>query len=238
MNDGERKYMAKRIPKWESELWSYVSKGDGEQCPLYNDCQYREKCGWCIGDHIAKIAQLLEDEKFNVAKYNFVKTEPKILGRPFQLVEKRADKCLRRGKVYGPPVPEELISQCDCSTERAVEIRRIPLKAYHGAIWRLEDRWIIQLKSGDMPEIQRHTLFHEAFHILAHSKGVPVFRRRGVKGGVFNEALADYFAACILMPREWVREKWAEVKDVDSMAKIFGVLKAAMWIRLRQLGLV
>jgi len=40
------------------------------------------------------------------------------------------------------------------------------------------------------------------------------------------------------MPREWVEEKWAEVKDLDRMAKIFAVPKSAMCIKLRQLGLI
>ena len=86
--------------------------------------------------------------------------------------------------------------------------------------------------------MRQFILFHKAFHVLAHIQGVPVFRKRGFVGGHFNEALADYFATCILMPREWVREKWVEVKDLDSMAKTFDVPKVVIWIRLRQLGLV
>jgi len=65
-----------------------------------------------------------------------------------------------------------------------------------------------------------------------------VFRKRGTIVGSFNELLADYFASCILMPREWVKEKWAEVKDLDRMAEIFAVPKSAMCIRLRRLGLI
>jgi len=61
----------------------------------------------------------------------------------------------------------------------------------------------------------------------------PVFRKRGTKGGSFNELLADYFAICILMPK-----KWAEVKDLDRMAEIFDVPKAVMCIRLKRLGLI
>lgn len=56
--------------------------------------------------------------------------------------------------------------------------------------------------------------------------------------GSFNELLADYFAICILMPRQWVREKWAEVKHLNRMVEIFDVPKPAMYIRLKQLGLV
>ena len=86
--------------------------------------------------------------------------------------------------------------------------------------------------------MRRFVLFHEAFHVLAHCQGIPVFRKRGVEQGHFNEGLSDYFAACILIPREWVREKWLEVKDLDSMAKTFDVPKPVMVIRLKQLGLV
>jgi Zn-dependent peptidase ImmA (M78 family) len=86
--------------------------------------------------------------------------------------------------------------------------------------------------------MKRFTIFHEAFHILAHCRTTPVFRKRGAIGGSFNELLADYFAVCILMPRQWVGEKWAEVQDFNRMAKIFDVPKPAMCIRLRQLGLI
>jgi len=225
-----------KIPKWETELWSLVSRGDGEHCPLYDRCRIKKECSWCVSEHSAKISQLLEERRFNIAKCDFIKAEPKRLGKPFRLVEMLAQKCLKKGKAHGPPVPVELVQLFD--TERAVEIRPISLKTYHGAIWRLKNRWIIQLKSGDTPVMRRFFLFHEAFHVLAHCQCIPVFRRRGVEQGRFNETLADYFATCILMPREWVREKWLEVKDVDRIAKIFDVSKPAMVIRLKQLGLV
>ena len=50
--------------------------------------------------------------------------------------------------------------------------------------------------------------------------------------------MADYVAACMLMLRGWVKEKWAEVKDLDRMAEIFDVPKSAICIRLRRLGLI
>ena len=225
-----------KIPKWETELWSLVSRGDGEHCPLYDRCRIKKECSWCVGEHYAEINQLLENRQFNIAKTDFIKAELKRPGKPFRLVEMLAHKCLKKRKAHGPPVPVELVQLFD--TERAVEIHQIPLKAYHGAIWRLKDKWIIQLKSRDTRAMKRFILFHEAFHVLAHGQCIPVFRKRGVEQGRFNEALADYFAACILMPREWVREKWLEVKDVDRIAKIFDVPKVVMVIRLKQLGLV
>lgn len=65
-----------------------------------------------------------------------------------------------------------------------------------------------------------------------------MFRKRGTKEGSFNELLADYFAGCILMPREWVKEKWAEVKNLRSMAEIFDVEEPLMWIKLREMALI
>ncbi len=225
-----------KIPNRETELWSLVSRGDGENCPLYERCRIRKECSWCVSEHSTEIKQLLEERQFNIAKYDFIKAEPKRLCKPYRLVEMLAQKCLKKGKVYGLPVPVELVQLFD--TERAVEIHQISLKAYHGAIWRLKDRWIIQLKSGDTPVMRRFILFHEAFHVLAHCQCIPVFRKRGVEQGRFNEGLADYCTACILMPREWVREKWLEVKDLDGIVKIFDVPKPVMVIRLKQLGLV
>ena len=109
---------------------------------------------------------------------------------------------------------------------------------YYGAIWYHKDGWVIQVKDGDVLATKRFTILHEAFHILAHCRTTPIFRKRGSILGSFNELLADEFAGCILVPREWVKEKWAEVKDVDRMKEIFAVPKPAMVLRLRQLGLV
>ena len=100
------------------------------------------------------------------------------------------------------------------------------------------DKWVIQLNKDDDRATQRLTLFHEAFHILARCKTTPVFRQSRPEESVFNELLAGGFAACILMPRQWVREKWVEVKDLGRMAEIFDVPKALMCIRLRFLGLI
>jgi len=230
--------MAGKISKWESELWSYICSGDGEHCPLHDHCQTRQSGRLCVDDCKEKLSQLLESgNQFNADAYDFI--EPlkyEEMGVVFQLVEKLAQKKLKRGGVCCPPVPTELIALAN--GQHPIEIHTLPLKAYHGAIWRLKDKWVIQLQHGGTSATDRFTLFHETFHILAHCGTTPVFRKRGVRRGSFNELLADYFAICVLLPKEWVKEKWAEVKDVGMMAKIFGVPKLAIRLRLRQLGLI
>jgi Zn-dependent peptidase ImmA (M78 family) len=139
-------------------------------------------------------------------------------------------------KVCRPPVPAELVSLAD--QQHPIEIRLVPLMAYHGAIWRLRDRWIIQLNENDEPSTRKFTLFHEVFHILAHRKATPVFRKGALQAGRFNELLAEHFATCILMPRKWVSEKWVEENDLSKIAETFGVPKSVACVRVRLLNLI
>ena len=230
---------------WENELWSYLSNGDGTSCPLREACKVKRSCGWCFDDHAQEIGALYgigtfsADENEIDVDHRLIKRafpEHWIAGRIFQLVEMLATKYLEKTGTTRPPVPTELIRCFDVSP--SIEVRLLPLKAYHGAVWHLEDGWVIYLNTNDTPYRQRLALFHEVFHILAHSKATPVFRKRGISHGFFNEMLADYFAGCILMPKEWVKGKWAEVNDLRQMAKIFHVTELAMWIRLRTEGLI
>jgi len=241
------KVRARKVPKWESELWSYISKGDGVTCPLYDTCETRHHSGWCFNDtkemfsgmygtHV--IGSSSDESELDIFRRLYERIFPYkwMPGRIFQLVEALANKYIKQAKLSQPPVITELIRQFNISP--GIEIRSLPLKAYHGAVWQLEDGWVIHINNEDKPGRQRVTLFHEAFHILAHSRATPVFRKRGIKEGAFNEMLADYFAGCILMPKGWVKEKWAEVNDLKQMAEIFQVTEVSMWIRLKTMGLI
>ena len=226
--------MSERFPNWEAELWSYISSGDGMHCPIYSCCEVRCGGGWCPEDNGRRLDRLRDSRQFDPSDYDFVRTGR--LGRVFELVEMLAQDYLDRARVPSPPVPAKLISQAD--EQHSIEIRLVPLKAYHGAIWRLDKGWIIQLNRNDTSRARRFTLFHEVFHILAHCKTTPVFKKGGGEEGYFNELLADYFAICVLMPREWVKEKWIEVNDLKRMAEIFGVQRSLMYFRLKHMGLI
>ena len=223
---------AEKIPRWESELWSCISSGDGMQCPLYSCCQVRQRAGWCPSDCVERIDQLLDTSCSNLSDYG-----PAVIScRIFKLVEMLAQKYLKKGRVYYPPVPAELVSLAD--EQRPIEVRLVPLLACHGAIWHLKDRWIIQLNKNDAAAARRFTLFHEAFHILAHRRASSMLRKRGFETGCFNELLAEQFAVCILMPSKVVKKKWAEVNDVSKITEIFEVPESVAWFRLKSLHLI
>jgi hypothetical protein len=231
-----------RADNWEYELWSLISSGDGDHCPLYDGCEIRLQSGQCLVDssnYLYDINKLIDNDELDLSNSSLNKLELITCaraGKIFQLVDKLAQKYIKMGNVNSPPVPAELINLCDKS--RTIEIREVPLKAYHGAIWRTRDSWIVHLNRNDSLAGKRFSLFHEAFHILAHGQASPVFRKVGIKGGSFNELLANHFAGCILMPSEWAREKWAEVHDLDKMSEIFQLPKPVVWLGLTAFDLL
>jgi len=98
---------------------------------------------------------------------------------------------------------------------------------------------VVQLNSKDSPARQRFTLFHEIFHILAHNKATPVFKKVGCgREGSFNEMLADHFSAACLLPDALVKDAWPKVKDLNKMAELFIAPKSLVWFSLKHLRLV
>ena len=150
-------------------------------------------------------------------------------------VEKLASEYLAAAGVSGPPVPSELINIFD--KNKKVEVRLVPLKTLHGVVWLLNMGWVIQLNSRDPRRVRRYSMFHEAFHI-AYRITYPAFDKTEVRHTTFNEVLADHFATCFLMRREWVEEYWPRLQDVRAMADRFDVPLSQMRRRLNQLNLL
>ena len=225
--------MAITIPALESELWLHISQGDGMHCPFDSDCHIRESGSWCPSDNLEQINLLLENKRAGLESCDFIQYGA--CGRLFKIVEMLANECLELGNIRYPPVPTELISIFD--KQNNIEVHTLPLKTCHGAIWYIDNSWVIQVRASDTPAMKRFVLFHEAFHVLAHLKSTPVFNKRGVLRGSFNELLADHFAMSILLPERWVRQKWMEDNDFQRMVKIFDVPRPLMCIRIRRLGL-
>jgi len=228
--------MAKENPlKFEIELWDLLNAGDSKQCPLYEYHRDNGRRGWCIHDYGIDNTQLTYCGGLPLEECHFVKSEGQKLCKLLSLIESLAYKYLEQADIKEPPVPNDIISIFD--QEHPIEIQQFPLKVNYGSISFLDNSWIIQINSNDKTYTKRHTLFHEAFHILAHCKSRARFQNRLNEAGYFNEILADYFSTCILMPRKWLVEKWAIDNDLYLLRTIFQVPKKVMFIRLRQLGL-
>jgi Zn-dependent peptidase ImmA (M78 family) len=225
------------ISSWEKELWHYLDAGNGDTCPLYDSCDIRKNGHWCITDHkeyIGDMSYLINSHQIDPCRGNILRMIRH--GKIFNLVESLAKRYLDLANITSPPVPESLIEYIGLPNN--VEVRLLPLTSYHGALWYLDDSWIIQINSNDDCRVRRLTTLHEGFHILAHTYSTPIFRKIKSKKGAFNELLAEYFTYSILMPEPWVRNKWTQVKDADEMAKIFEVPESAMITTLASLELI
>jgi hypothetical protein len=233
--------MVARVPECEAKLWAHVGAGDGINCVRYSGCDFRKSGGWCLNEQYGhlnscceRLAQLERDGKLLLSDCNCINVGPSC--QMMRLVECLAANFIRLGGIRCPPVPSSLAMVAD--KPNSIEVRMVPLKFYHGGLWRLDGKWVIQLNSNDTPAKRRFFLFHEIFHILAHKETTPVFSRIGSEERIFNEGLADHFAASVLVPPRWVRREWPKFKDVAQMAAHFDAPYTAMFATLRRLGLV
>lgn len=94
--------------------------------------------------------------------------------------------------------------------------------------------WIIVLDKNEPTTRQRFTMLHEFKHILDHP-----YKNRLLLTETQNERLADYFAACVLMPKSKIKWAWGSGQQrIHQLARSFGVSEPAMTYRLHQLGLL
>jgi hypothetical protein len=234
--------MERKTPRWESELWSYLSSGDGINCPMYSKCQLRGNNVRCFSEndrYFKFVNEFIDKDRIDLDNLARIKSEIPTCpssGRIFKLVRSLANRYLEEAGIRQPPVPSNVITRAH--GDIPIEVRQVPLRAYRGAVWRLNDCWVVQLNSHDSTARQRFTLYHEIFHILAHSKATPVFRKAACqREGTFNEMLADHFSGACLVPEKLVRKMWPKIKDVNKMAALFDVPKPIMWFGLRIIGM-
>lgn len=101
-------------------------------------------------------------------------------------------------------------------------------------------RWVILLNSTEPGVRRRFSLMHEFKHILDHdSIGYRYPATWATSSERRAELAADYFAACLLMPKRLVKRRYGQgLHDVAELAAEFGVSAVAMRYRLQQLGLM
>jgi hypothetical protein len=227
--------LVSKASNWETQLWSHLCTGNGTHCPQFSSCTTRLRGDYCPDTDRERFHQLVDsDDHFDPACFDGVKPCGEGV---MQNIEMLAEHKFGRNRATELPVPTDLIHLA--SEEHPIEIRSLDLRACYAATWLMPDGWVIQVSDTVSPCRKRLVLFHEAFHIIAHNScQTPIFKKRGGAQGSFNELLADYFAICVLMPREQVQEQWMEFSDVDRVAAAFEVPRSTAWLRLREMDLL
>jgi len=152
-----------------------------------------------------------------------------------RVAELQANRLLQWREVEGPPVPDDLVSKFP-----RVQVETISPFGVSGATTWSDGRWQILLNGDESLNRQKFSSVHELKHVI-DSPFVEVAYPsvRGVSSADRQEQIADHFAACVLMPRRWVKRAWGNgTQDVRDLARLFGVSREAMRYRLANLGLV
>lgn len=151
------------------------------------------------------------------------------------LAERQANLLLRDLGIAVPATSHELIASLPFLT-----VARRNGFPTSGMSAHTDRGWLILLR-GDEPKVrQRFSLAHELKHILDD----PFIRRLYPSLGTTTsyeraERVCDYFAGCLLMPKRWLLKDWCSGKqNIERLATRYNVSRAAMRVRLSQLGVL
>lgn len=160
---------------------------------------------------------------------------PLRLSEAIRVAELQANRLLEWQGIQAPPVPDDIVKKFP-----RVQVETIYPFGVSGATAWSDGRWQILLNGGEPATRQRFSSVHELKHVIDSPLAETAYpATQGVTSSERQEQIADYFAACVLMPRRWVKRAWGNgMQDVKELAKQFGVSREAMRYRLTSLGLV
>ena len=170
---------------------------------------------------LSKLRKLMPDDVSNIKDMN-------------QACEKQANRLRQLLDVRGNKFPNEAIQKLPM-----IEVILDDDLPYSASARWLEHRWLITINGKEPYLRQRFSLAHEIKHIIDHKHKYDLYL--DLKGIVHNEKAeqqADYFAACLLMPKDKVTRLFNNgITSPTILATFFEVSPLAMHIRLRQLKL-
>src|SRR5438067_12013462 len=144
------------------------------------------------------------------------------------IAELQANRLLEYFEITGAPVPEEVVSELPHI--RIVREGGLPMSGC--AHW--DGRfWVITVNADEHPLRQRFSVMHEFKHVLDHTTRDFLYHDRPFQtAGEQAERVADYFAACLLMPKKVVKSLWCTGhQDVTGLAAMLQVSVPALRYR-------
>ena len=161
---------------------------------------------------------------------------PLTLSEGLRVAELQANRLLESAEIREPAVPDSVITSLPrIAVER---VARIPVS---GSVRWSKGLWLIALNRQEPAVRQRFSLAHEFKHVLDAPFGDTLYPGwRGLGAEDRAEQVANHFAACLLMPKVWVRRDYYTrgVTNLPSLAGRFEVSQTAMRYRLESLGLI
>jgi Zn-dependent peptidase ImmA (M78 family) len=150
------------------------------------------------------------------------------------IAERQAALLLDLSNIQEPPVPQFIISSLP-----GIVVDWRADWPISGMAVRSRSHWRIVIRADEPRWRQRFSLAHEFKHVL-DDPVIDHLHRHLQPDARYERAerLCNYFAACLLMPRPWVKHDWfGGTQNVDALARRYYVSKEAMSTRLSELGL-
>lgn len=152
------------------------------------------------------------------------------------IAERQAHRFHALLRISEPPFPREAVESLP-----RVEVHYVTARRLSGAIsWR-QGKWRILINRSESRGRQKFSLGHEIKHLIDHPTRETIYKNsRFGSADVAAERAADYFAACLLMPRPWLKRCFYDegFRDPQVLARRFQVSPPAMRWRFDQLGLL
>lgn len=150
--------------------------------------------------------------------------------------ELQASRLLELSGLTHGPVPIEIVTELP----RIRVERTFDLPVSGSAHWD-GTYWVLTVNASEYDLRQRFSVLHEFKHVIDHTVRHLIVgdKKVGLTGDAMAEKVADYFAACVLMPKAWVKRTFFNegIQSTDALADLFQVSPKAMSVRLSQLGL-
>lgn len=167
---------------------------------------------------------------------SLVPNRPLTFEESLRVAERQAGRLLELSEVTEPPVPEGVVSNLP-----RVQVQRLSPIPVSGSTHWAKSQWLIVLNGAEPVVRARFSLMHEFKHAVDNPFARALYPATAdMTSHARVEQVCDYLAACVLMPKVWVRRAWAteRIQQLDKLARRFGVSQAAMRVRLLQLGLM
>lgn len=147
----------------------------------------------------------------------------------FDVAERQATLLLAAARLSAPPITESILAHVPTITVR--RWKGLPRQAM---LLPKRLHWLILLEADDDEREQLFGILHELKHLIDAPQHPP---GDGHASAPRIEGLCEHFAACVLMPRAWIRRDCHNgACDVDALAKRYRVPPKAMRHRLATLG--
>jgi Zn-dependent peptidase ImmA (M78 family) len=167
---------------------------------------------------------------------------PLTLSEAYALAELHANRLLELQGVRKPG-PVDLLWIRDLPRVRIIPRPRHEMPTLAGFTQWEDGQYKIYINQNSNLGRRRFTLAHEFGHVITWNGRKVIYSRLG--GGDSEkhdrqlEQVTDHFAACLLMPRRYVKQAWTMgIQDIEALAELFKVSASAMRVRLTYLGLL